>query len=61
MVTVDQEGSIAVVIKNVGHVPMEEAPKATADFISDAVSPTTIENSGDGAFNFLAAYSNISG
>jgi pimeloyl-ACP methyl ester carboxylesterase len=33
----DIKGSIAVVIKNVGHVPMEEAPKATADLINEFI------------------------
>ena len=33
----DIKGSKAEIYKNVGHVPMEEAPKATADLINDFI------------------------
>lgn len=33
----DIKNSKAVILKNVGHVPMEEAPKATAEFINEFI------------------------
>ncbi|MFZ9146981.1 MAG: alpha/beta fold hydrolase, partial [Sediminibacterium sp.] len=33
----DIKNSKVVILKNIGHVPMEEAPKATADLINDFI------------------------